>query len=158
MNVQIHSTDASIRKALTEDARGILAIEESSFVNPGERFHLRQIRSLISVPSGEVLVAERCGQILGWAAGLVRKNHNGLAGRIYAVAVSPQARGLSLGRRLMERVIAAMRAREAGRIFLEVREDNVAAISLYRKLGFVDRHFVKDYYGRGLHARSMVLE
>lgn len=133
-------------------------IEQSCFANLAERFGIRQIRRLIGSPNADVLAAASAGgDIVGWAAGLVRRSGRGLTGRIYALAVGPEARGLSLGRLLMRREIALLKTRGAGRIFLEVREDNVAAIRLYLALGFVDRCVRLHYYGRGLHAKSMLL-
>lgn len=152
-----------IRKAIREDAQGIFRVERHSFANVAERFHLDQVKRLIVSPNAETFVVEGLDgglgwSIWGWAAGLVRRTGKTLTGRVYAVAVLPDARGFGLGRRLTEQVLAALRSRGAGRIFLEVRADNKRAIGLYRKLGFRKRHMVRDYYGSGLHALSMVLE
>lgn len=152
------NSDSAIRTARPADAGAILTIEHASFDNHGERFGLRQIRSLIGNANGEVLVAMRGPNVVGWGAGLVRKAGRHVIGRVYAVAVLPDARGLRLGRGLMERIIRRLQKRGAVRIFLEVRADNGPAIGLYRKLGFSHRHVRHDYYGPGLHALSMVLD
>ena len=39
------------------------------------------------------------------------------------------------------------------RILLEVRQDNVAAIALYKKMGFKVIHIRKDYYSMPLKGR-----
>lgn len=41
-------------------------------------------------------------------------------------------------------------------IFLEVRENNVPAICLYKKLGFNQMSIRKNYYGNGINAIIMV--
>ena len=44
------------------------------------------------------------------------------------------------------------------KINLEVREDNVRAINLYKKHGFKDIYLRKDYYGKGENALILVRE
>ncbi len=58
----------------------------------------------------------------------------------------------------MERLMKFFARRGCGRVFLEVRADNSAAIALYRQFGFTQRHIIADYYARGLHAVSMVAQ
>ena len=41
-------------------------------------------------------------------------------------------------------------------VFLEVRIDNEAAISLYRKLGFVEIARIDHYYAAHVHALRML--
>jgi ribosomal-protein-alanine N-acetyltransferase len=149
-----------IRLAEPRDSAALVEIENVCFVHAGERFHLRQIRGLIANPRAVVLVAHDAGgPILGWAAGLLRKSASGrLAGRAYALAVHPDARGRKLGGRLLSQVIAVLRARGAGpAITLEVRSDNDPAIGLYRKLGFIVQADLPHYYGHGVHGLRMVL-
>jgi len=153
----IEDGDEVVREAGRDDAAGILRVEERCFATSGERFNLRQIRALIANPKADTFIAGG-KEVAGWGTGLVRRAGRAITGRVYAVAVLPEARGTGLGRRLMVQVLAALRGRGAGRIFLEVRSDNVAAINLYRKLGFCNRRAIRDYYGRGLDALGMVLE
>lgn len=62
------------------------------------------------------------------------------------IAVEPQMRGAGMGRLLIDRVVADARMRGASEVFLEVRENNVAARHLYRSTGFVDVGRRPDYY------------
>jgi ribosomal protein S18 acetylase RimI-like enzyme len=64
-------------------------------------------------------------------AGLV---HCRTSSVIKDIAVRPRARRRGLGRALMLTAFAAMRARDADFIDLRVREDNAAAVALYRSL------------------------
>jgi len=57
---------------------------------------------------------------------------------IHDLAVTADCRGLGVGRRLLEAVEAKARVLGCGKVTLEVREDNVAARRLYRRLGFGD--------------------
>lgn len=55
------------------------------------------------------------------------------------IIVSPQARGRGLGRILMTALCAeAVRHTDAVQLTLKVYRDNLAAVALYRELGFVD--------------------
>jgi ribosomal protein S18 acetylase RimI-like enzyme len=58
---------------------------------------------------------------------------------IHDLAVTGDCRGRGVGQGLIEAVAAKARALGCGKVTLEVREDNVAAQRLYRRLGFGDR-------------------
>ncbi len=62
------------------------------------------------------------------------------------IAVSPGQRGQRVGHRLLETVCIDAYRRGASELFLEVRENNLAARALYRRLGFVDVGRRPDYY------------
>lgn len=87
---------------------------------------------------GVHLVAESAGAIVGWCdvarGGLETMAHAGHLG----MGVAAAYRGRGLGRRLIERAIAA--AWEAGieRVELEVFAGNAPAVALYRKVGFLE--------------------
>ena len=149
------------RKAHSGDVEEIERIEHRSFGRAEERFHRRQIASLAGNPRAIVLIAQdHSGKHLGWGAALVRRHRGGgritCSGRIYAVAVDPDGRGMGVGQKLMTEMLGQLRRRGARRVFLEVRTDNVAAIALYRKLGFVEVGRIDHYYATGLHALRMM--
>jgi len=52
------------------------------------------------------------------------------------------------GQALMTALEAAARASDVEDIFLDVAEDNAAAIALYRKTGFAEAGYRRDYYSR----------
>ena len=138
------------------DDIAIAALELRSFHRPGERFDQRRVRHLISHPRLVVRVAEKNGTVLGWVAGFVWLRGRLPWGRIYALAVDPQARGQQLGARLMENMIEILESRGATRIFLEVRPDNHSALRLYHKIGFVECQTLANYYGQDSPALRMV--
>lgn len=76
---------------------------------------------------------------------------------ILTIAVRPEARRQGLARRLLAQLIADRQAAAVARIFLEVDADNVAAIGLYRSLGFETIGTRADYYGKGRTALRMGL-
>ena len=134
----------------------IVALEHLSFPLAGERFDERRVRRVTSDSRFVVTVAEQNGQVLGWVAGFARSRGSVPWGRVYAIAVDPRARGRKLGWRLLANIISAIEQRGATQIFLEVRADNHAAISLYQKFGFVSCRALPNYYGKGLAALRMV--
>lgn len=62
------------------------------------------------------------------------------------IAVLPTARRQGIGRSLLEEGIVRMREDGCNRIFLEVRESNLPAQALYRRLGFEEIGRRKKYY------------
>lgn len=95
-------------------------------------------------PGSRLWVAEREGDILGCIA-IVDKGA-GVA-QLRWLVVEPHARGLGLGRRLVERAVAF--AREAGhrRIFLWTIDSLTPAITLYRSVGFVRTEIKRGLMG-----------
>lgn len=67
---------------------------------------------------------------------------------ILTLAVRPEARRRGLGAGLVRAGADAARARGADKLFLEVAEDNTAALALYRSAGFVEDGRRKGYYPR----------
>ena len=57
---------------------------------------------------------------------------------VHDVAVLSHARGLGVGRNMLEKVIEIAKIRGYCKVNLEVREDNANARHLYHNLGFVD--------------------
>ena len=56
---------------------------------------------------------------------------------VLGVGLLPEFRGKGIGRELMQKTIAKAKAKGLTRIELTVREKNLNAIALYKKLGFV---------------------
>ncbi len=67
---------------------------------------------------------------------------------ILTVGVRPEARGSGAGRRLVLAALGAARADRAERVFLEVAEDNLAALRLYASCGFGEVGRRRRYYPR----------
>jgi ribosomal-protein-alanine acetyltransferase len=65
---------------------------------------------------------------------------------ILELAVGELWRRRGTGRALMEAALGEARSLGARRVFLEVRESNVAAKALYRELGFAEQGKRQEYY------------
>lgn len=76
---------------------------------------------------------------------------------VQTIAVAPRSQRRGIGRALLDAMVVEARRRECSQLFLEVRANNTAAISLYLKAGFEQQGVRRDYYGPGLDAVVMRL-
>ncbi|MEP6939294.1 MAG: GNAT family N-acetyltransferase [Rudaea sp.] len=138
----------SIRPAGSGDLDALLALEYSSFTT--DHLSARQYRQHLHSATAAVLVAVDASGLLGKAIVFFRR-HGDIA-RLYSIAVAQRARGRGVAKALLEAAERAARRRGCGRIRLEVRQDNVAAIGLYERLGY--RRFAARaaYYEDGADA------
>ena len=67
---------------------------------------------------------------------------------ILTLAVDPAARRQGVGARLVREGAAEAAARGATRLFLEVADDNAAALALYAGAGFIEAGRRPGYYAR----------
>lgn len=145
-----------LRSAEAGDAASIYELETSCFDRAEEMFNRRQLQRLIANPRAIVVVAERKGTIMGWAAGLLRRDRHRCSGRLYAIAVHPDAQGMGIGKKLTDYILKTLTSHGAQRIFLEVHAENQKAINLYHKMGFIDRKYLTNYYGPHHHGIRMM--
>lgn len=107
--------------------------------------------------AGTCVVAERAGAIVGWISGYRPPSH---PDRIFVwqVAVSPSARGLGLGGRMLDALIARPAANGATALTTTVTEANAASWALFE--AFARRHgarltrsarFERDAHFAGAH-------
>ena len=110
------------------------------FVSPPERNWLeRYWRGVLLVPERSLFVARRVGAICGSVQMVAPPRNNEAQKSILAVQhlfVAPWARGIGVGRLLMEAVEAAGRRRRFRVINLDVRETQTQAIAMYEALGY----------------------
>ncbi len=142
----------TVRDASAADLPGLVALER---LFPGDRLSLRQFRRHLASPSARLRVAAIEGVAAGYALTLLRKDSQ--AARLYSIVVGPAQRGLGLGAALL--ADAQQQARRAGKteLRLEVREDNTAAIALYRRAGFTPLGRWENYYEDGHAALRFAL-
>jgi DNA-binding MarR family transcriptional regulator/GNAT superfamily N-acetyltransferase len=86
-------------------------------------------------PAGEFFVAYLYGEAVGCGA---VKHHADAPAEIKRMWIAPMARGLGLGRRLLERLEACARAGGAQVAHIETSAVLVEALSLYRSAGWVE--------------------
>ncbi len=148
-----------IRRATPTDLDALVALERASFTTdhlspPQYRRHLRS-------DSAAVLAAIEASGLLGKAVVFFRRGSD--IARLYSIAVAHAARGRGLGEALLAAAERTARRRGAGRMRLEVRQDNASAIRLYERMGYqrfgAYAHFYEDgadawRYEKGLRAEG----
>ncbi|MDR0934891.1 MAG: ribosomal protein S18-alanine N-acetyltransferase [Erysipelotrichaceae bacterium] len=77
---------------------------------------------------------------------------------IVQIAVDENYRKLGLGSALMSTAIEDLKSRRVKNVTLEVRVNNLSAISLYEKFGFKNTLIKKNYYQDGTDAIYMIKE
>ena len=90
-------------------------------------------------------VLEDKGKIIGYVMADEERN------LIVSIAVHPDYRRRGYGKMLMEHVLKFMR----GKVILQVRKSNEAAINFYKKLGFREMGKIRKYYIDGEDAILM---
>lgn len=116
---------------------------------PGDRLSPRQFRHHLVSPNARLRVLDADG-IAGYA--LLLRHAQRPAWRLYSIVVDPARRGQGLGAVLLADAEAIARAAGAPALSLEVREDNTAAIALYRGRGYVETGRKPGYYDDGAAA------
>jgi [ribosomal protein S18]-alanine N-acetyltransferase len=119
----------------------------------GWRYTPRRMTALIRDPETVALVACDGLRIQGFAVMQFGDVHAHLA--LLCVRPTQQLRGI--GRRLNAWLVESARVAGIASIRLELRADNAAALSFYRRLGFSETQLVPDYYDGYVAARRMTL-
>ena len=120
-----------IRPLREADLPRVLEIERECFSTPWKEV---TFRGLMKRSDTDLLVAEtEHGWLAGYTACWTVIDQSELGN----VAVSPSARGAGIGGALVDAVVERVKTRGAHECYLEVRELNREAQSLYRQRGFI---------------------
>lgn len=82
----------------------------------------------------------------------------GVEAEIYNIAIKNEMRGRAFGSVLMSTALALAKRSNVETVFLEVRESNIPALALYKKMGFFQTGVRKSYYPDGENALLMTCE
>ncbi|HEY5789702.1 MAG TPA: GNAT family N-acetyltransferase/peptidase C39 family protein [Gammaproteobacteria bacterium] len=130
------------RPATRDDIAALVALEARCF--DSDRLSRRSFLWMIRRGNGWLEVAEDEQGLLGYVLVLF---HRGTSlARLYSIAVDSRARGLGLGRHLLQLGEAEALRRGAVYMRLEVRPDNARAIAVYEGLGYRQSDVFDDYY------------
>ncbi len=94
------------------------------------------LRNLVENTAARTVVAERNGQVLGFAR-FGDETGNAARGHLFALYVNPTQSGRGVGRRLLERAIGELDPMSTRDVTLWVFEENERARRLYQAAGFV---------------------
>jgi ribosomal protein S18 acetylase RimI-like enzyme len=108
-------------------------LEQHSLLEPVDLEYLREPERLILALGGQVFFAVQGEMVVGTCAAIPI---TATTWELAKLAVDPSARGLGIGRRLCEAVLAYARAGGATEIVLTSHTALVEAIHLYETLGF----------------------
>lgn len=142
-----------IEPAETRDAKDLARIHGQSFYRGWPTADFASFLEDRNTPAYIACDAKR--RIAGFA--LIRTVAD--EAELLTIAVEPRWRGKGVGRALMEAVFADLMLSPARRMFLEVDEQNHAAIRLYERQGFSTISARKGYYPRpdGSAATALVM-
>jgi len=129
-------------------------IEQQCFKD--EAFPKQQIAYLLADYNSISLVARVNGDIAGFIIGRIDIDRKLPAGHILTIDVVPIHRRKGIAQQLLREIEEIFRQKDAVECRLEVREDNDAALGLYRKLGYVKIAKLDRYYGKahGLYLKK----
>lgn len=128
-----------IRNMQESDLAQVAEIEKQIFSLP---WSLESFRESMMLEHTIYLVAEEQGKVMGYC-GMYRVFNEG---EIVNVAVANEYRRCGVAKELLERLFEESAALKVDNFFLEVRESNEPAITLYKKLGFIEAGIRKNFY------------
>ena len=152
-----HKMDTIIETASVRQLERLLEIEKTCFKE--EAFTRRHIASLLTDYNSICLTAKERDQIIGFIIGTTYFERNSLTGHVLTIDVVPQSRRKGAGAKLLDEMERIFKEKGVRTCRLEVREDNVAALGLYRKLDYRVIARLKGYYGKadGIYLRKTLI-
>ena len=134
---------ATIRPAKLDDIGRIQRLEARTYAEPWPR---AMFRLMLERAPGLFLVAASDDEIVGYAVGEIEVRRGSLAGHVMNLAVEGSRRRRGVGQALLKELEARLTDKGVVLIFLEVRESNHSAQSLYLKNGYSITGTLPDYY------------
>jgi ribosomal-protein-alanine N-acetyltransferase len=130
-----------VREMDINDLDEVWEIEHESFSKPWSKSSFIQSMSEVN---NFYLVVVKDGKVVGYCGcwGILDEGH------ICNVAVKESVRRQGVGILMLKELISHAQARGIRSLTLEVRESNMPAINLYKKLGFTVAGMRKDFYTR----------
>lgn len=142
MKLPFTRRDYILERLVRADAPHVAVLHREDFVRP---WSTPEFADLIDQSPVFGFAARQVG-VKQRLAGFVLARLVAEEAEILSVAVARANRREGLGRELMEAVLRELHAERASHLLLEVDETNVAAIGLYRKLGFAQVGRRPGYY------------
>ena len=139
------------RPYLPQDFDQLYALEQRCF-EPPYRFSRRYMRHLVSRANAATWIAEKAGQIAGFAIVDWNQEPDEMTAYIQTIEVALEMRGCGVGRELLGRIESSARLAGAGKIWLHVEAINAGAIRLYEANGYSCEGRKENYYPRGRSA------
>ncbi len=147
--MEIKLEDASIRHL-----DRLYEIEMECFAK--EAFTKPQIAYLLTEYNSIGLIAKVNCEIAGFVIGRIDMERKSLVGHILTIDVASAYRRRRIAQKLLQQIEKLFKEKGVKMCRLEVREDNVAALNLYEKLGYKKADRLERYYGdaHGLYLKK----
>ncbi len=129
----------AVRRMTAADIDAAARLEQACFSDP---WTAEMLKDSLENPLYCFFVDEKDNAIRGYAGMFSVLDE----GNIANIAVFPEYRRKGIGEALLLALIQYGREAELSVMFLEVREGNLPALSLYRKLGFTETGYRRNYY------------
>jgi len=136
----------SIRKASVTDIEALYEIERECFTF--EALTKEQLISLLHDADSFTLLAQVNDEIAGFIIGKTYKTKDQLVGHVITIDVASKHRRKGVGRKMLKALEEIFMENGVEVCCLEVREDNISALNLYRKEGYEAVGKLEGYYGR----------
>lgn len=140
----------SIREFRQEDLARVCEIESKAFPYPYPCHIFIIYHNLFP---DLFLVVECDREVVGYSLGIIEHN---IRGHLISIAIDERFRRRGLGEALMREFENKLKTRNISEAVLEVSVNNVAAISLYKKLGYKVVSVLREYYPNGEDAYLML--
>jgi ribosomal-protein-alanine N-acetyltransferase len=150
-----------LRRFIPTDLEGVIKINRECLP---ENYSTRFFMNLFKRFPETFIVAEFDNKIIGYIMcrietgipnfkilGITKKGH------VISIAVLPDHHRKGIGYKLIKEAMKAMEKYKAKECYLEVRESNIPAITLYKKLGFQPAKTNRSYYADGEDAIVMAI-
>lgn len=144
--VDLH--DMQLRIAAIQDLDALERIELACFDN--DRLSRRRMSYWIKADNGILVLAQKAAEVVGYGLVILRKGSR--SARLYSLAVLPKARGYTIAPALLLKLEALALTEQRLFMRLEVAEDNLGAIKMYKKLGYRKFGIYRQYYETGADA------
>lgn len=131
--------ETEIRIMSLSDIEQVSVLEQGIFSEPWSR---QSFEAVCNKDDKLYLVCDVGGAIAGYCGAWISFDEADITN----VAVSGEYRKQGLATQLLERLLDFLCERNVNTVFLEVRCGNIAARSLYTKLGFAESGIRKKYY------------
>ncbi|WP_459538279.1 ribosomal protein S18-alanine N-acetyltransferase [Methanobrevibacter sp.] len=139
-----------VRKFKPEDLKRVFEIENMSF---DQSYGVDVFQGLYEMGVG-FLVAEDEGYVVGYVIFWIKYENQG---HIISIAVDKNYRRSHVGSQLLIKAISILSMLKINAIYLEVKENNTAAVEFYKTFNFKIDRVVANYYENGDAAIVMYL-
>ncbi len=131
----------NVRKMRRGDVRKIEELEKEAFtVGP---YDYKMLLLSYKMSQGMSIVVEEGDRIIGYGIAIPVDSKDA---DIESIGIHPHFQGKGIGKLIMQNLEDMMRKRGFEKSILEVREKNIPALRLYKKMGYETSEFIENYY------------